>query len=189
MQITERLPQSVHIWRTCSKRSETRIPTYNWQLRPEIRWYVVLKVKNFWKTLYLTMTKWLLKHKITSKIQKHNWKICQIEKNTTALKKPSKTMNQKWNISCNKKSSKSSIIWKYKGNSTTEEKPQPTKHKTGFQKTYASVEQGTDNTHSNVSITHKSNNKNAGNEYQTILNKLKTLNTNKQLRKARKMII
>ena len=40
---------------------------------------------------------------------------------------------------------------KYKPNSTTEETPQSTKHKTGFQKTYASVVQGTNNTNTNVS--------------------------------------
>ena len=69
---------------------------------------------------------------------------------------------------------------KYKPNSTTEETPQSTKHKTGFQKTYASVVQGTNNTNTNVSITDKSNNINAENESQTLLNKLKTLNPNKQ---------
>ena len=58
---------------------------------------------------------------------------------------------------------------KYKPNSTTEETPQPTKHKTGFQKTYASVAQGTNNPNTNVSITHKSNNTNAENESQTLL--------------------
>ena len=40
--------------------------------------------------------------------------------------------------------------------------------------------QGTNNTNTNVSITHKSNNANAGNESQTLLNKLKTLNPNKR---------
>ena len=68
----------------------------------------------------------------------------------------------------------------YKPNSTTKEAPQPTKHKTRFQKTYASVVQGTNNTNTNASITHKSNNANAGNESQTLLNKLKTLNSNKR---------
>ena len=58
---------------------------------------------------------------------------------------------------------------KYKPNSTTEETQQPTKHKTGFQKTYASVAQGTNNPITNVSITHKSNNTNAENESQTLL--------------------
>ena len=101
----------MNIWRTCSKRSETRILTYNWQLRLRIRWHVVLKVKNFWKTLYITMTKSLLKQKTTSKIQKHIWKICQTGKNTRASKKPSKTMNKKRKISYNKESWKNSIIW------------------------------------------------------------------------------
>ena len=50
-------------------------------------------------------------------------------------------------------------------NTITEETPQRTKHKTGFQKTYASV--GT-------------NNANAEKESQTLLKKLKTLNPNKQ---------
>ena len=69
---------------------------------------------------------------------------------------------------------------KYKPNSTIEKTPQPTKHKTGFQKTYASVVQGTNNTNSNVSIIHKSNNTNAESESQTLLSKLKTLNPNKR---------
>ena len=69
---------------------------------------------------------------------------------------------------------------KYKPNSTTEETPQPTKHKTGFQKTYTSVVQGTNNTNTDASITHKSNNANAGNEPQTLLTKLKTLNPKKR---------
>ena len=50
---------------------------------------------------------------------------------------------------------------KYKPNSTTKDPPQPTKNKTRFQKSYASVVQGTNNTNTNVSITHKSNNTNA----------------------------
>ena len=69
---------------------------------------------------------------------------------------------------------------KYNLNSTTEEAPQPTKHKTGFEKTYASFVQGTNSTNTNASITHKSNNTNAENESQTLLNKLKTLNPNKR---------
>ena len=69
---------------------------------------------------------------------------------------------------------------KYKPNSTTEETPQPTKQKTGFQKTYASVVKGTNNTNTNVSITHKSNNVHAENESQSLLNKRKTLNPNKR---------
>ena len=69
---------------------------------------------------------------------------------------------------------------KYKPNSTTEETPQPAKHETGFQKTYPSLAQGTNNTNTNVSITDKSNNTNAENESQTLLNKLKTLNPNKR---------
>ena len=43
--------------------------------------------------------------------------------------------------------------------------------------------QGTNNTNINVSITHKSNNANAGNESQTLLNKVKT---NKRPRSHRK---
>ena len=54
---------------------------------------------------------------------------------------------------------------KYMPNTITEETPQRTKHKTGFQKTYASV--GT-------------NNANAEKESQTLLKKLKTLNPNKR---------
>ena len=69
---------------------------------------------------------------------------------------------------------------KYKPNTTTEETPQPAKHETGFQKTYPSLAQGTNNTNTNVSITDKSNNTNAENESQTLLNKLKTLNPNKR---------
>ena len=57
---------------------------------------------------------------------------------------------------------------KYKQNSTTKETPKPIKHKTGFQKTYSSVVQNTNNTNTNVSTT------------QTLLNKLKTLNLNKR---------
>ena len=56
----------------------------------------------------------------------------------------------------------------------------PTKHKTKFKKKYASVVQGTNNTNTSVSITHKSNNTSAENESQTLLNKLKTLNPNKR---------
>ena len=69
---------------------------------------------------------------------------------------------------------------KYKQNSTTKETPQPTKHKTGFQKTYASVVQSANNTNTNVSTTEKFSNTNAENESQTLLNKLKTLNPNKR---------
>ena len=65
---------------------------------------------------------------------------------------------------------------KYKQNSTTKETLQPTKHKTGFQKTYASVVQGTNNTNTNVSTTNKFSNTNAEKESETLLNKLKTLN-------------
>ena len=65
---------------------------------------------------------------------------------------------------------------KYKQNSTTKETLQPTKHKTGFQKTYASVVQGTNNTNTNVSTTKKFSNTNAEKESETLLNKLKTLN-------------
>ena len=72
---------------------------------------------------------------------------------------------------------------KYKPNLTTEETPKPTKHKTGFQIKYASAVQGTNNFNTNVNITHKSNDTNADNESQTLLNKLKTLNPNKD-RKA-----
>ena len=69
---------------------------------------------------------------------------------------------------------------KYKQNSATKETPQPTKHKTGFQKTYASVVQSTNNTNTNVSTTEKFSNANADNESQTLFNKLKTLNPNKR---------
>ena len=69
---------------------------------------------------------------------------------------------------------------KNKQNSTTKETPQPVKHKTGFQKTYASVVQSTNNTNTNVSTTEKFSNTNAENESQTLLNKLKTLNPNKR---------
>ena len=65
---------------------------------------------------------------------------------------------------------------KYKQNSTTKETPQPTKHKTGFQKTYASVVQSTNNTNTNVSTTEKFSNRNAENESETLFNKPKTLN-------------
>ena len=65
---------------------------------------------------------------------------------------------------------------KYKQNSTTKETLQPTKHKTGFQKTYASVVQGTNNTNTNVSTTNKFSNTNAEKESETLFNKLKTLN-------------
>ena len=70
---------------------------------------------------------------------------------------------------------------KNKPNSTTLETQQPTKHKTGFQETYASVAQGTNNTNTNVSITNKSNNTNAENESHTLYSKRKTLNPNKRL--------
>ena len=70
---------------------------------------------------------------------------------------------------------------KYKQNSTTKETPQPTKHKTGFQKTCANVVQGTNDTNTNVSTTEKLSNTNAENEPETLLNKLKTLNPNKRL--------
>ena len=69
---------------------------------------------------------------------------------------------------------------KYKQNSATKETPQPTKHKTGFQKTYASVVQSTNNTNTNVSTTEKFSNTNAENESQTFLNILKILNLNKR---------
>ena len=72
---------------------------------------------------------------------------------------------------------------KYKPNLTTEETPKPTKHKTGFQIKHASAVQGTNNFNTNVNITHISNDTNADNESQTLLNKLKTLNPNKD-RKA-----
>ena len=62
-------------------------------------------------------------------------------------------------------------------NSITEETLKPTEHKTGFQKIYASVVQGTNDTNNNVSIAHKSKNTKAKNEFQIIL---KTLNPNKQ---------
>ena len=70
---------------------------------------------------------------------------------------------------------------KYKQNSTTKETLLPIKHKTGFQKTYSSVVQSTNNTNTNVSTTEKFINAKADNESQTLLNKLKTLNTNKRL--------
>ena len=70
---------------------------------------------------------------------------------------------------------------KYKQNSTTKETPQPTKHKTRFQKAYASVAKGTNNTNTYVSTTEKFSNTNAENESQALLNKLKTLNSNKRL--------
>ena len=69
---------------------------------------------------------------------------------------------------------------KYKQNSTTKETPQPIKHKTGFQNTYASVVQSTNNTNTNVSTTEKVIHANSENESQTLLNKLKTLNPNKR---------
>ena len=53
-------------------------------------------------------------------------------------------------------------------------------------KTYASVEQGTSNSNINVSITNKLNNTNAGNESQTLLNKLQILNPNKRPQSRRK---
>ena len=59
---------------------------------------------------------------------------------------------------------------KCKPNSTTLETPQPTKQKTGFQKSYASVLRGTNNTNTNVSVTDKSNNTDAENKSQTLLN-------------------
>ena len=54
--------------------------------------------------------------------------------------------------------------FKYKQNSAVKETPQSIKHKTGFQKTYASVVQGTNNTNTNVSIAEKFINANAENE-------------------------
>ena len=69
---------------------------------------------------------------------------------------------------------------KYKQNSTTKETLQPIKHKTGFQKTYASVVQSTNKSNTNVSTTEKFINANTENESQTLLNKLKTLNPNKR---------
>ena len=76
---------------------------------------------------------------------------------------------------------------KYKQNSTTKETPQPTKHKSGFRKIYASVVQRNlsfyigvsvvfNNTNTNVSTTEKFSNRNAENESQTLFNKPKTLN-------------
>ena len=70
---------------------------------------------------------------------------------------------------------------KYKQNSATKETPQPTKHKTGFPKTCATVVQSTNNTNPNVSTIEKFGNTNAENESQTLLNKLKILNLNKRL--------
>ena len=58
---------------------------------------------------------------------------------------------------------------------------QSTKHKIGFPKAYASVVQGTNNINTNASTTSsKSNNINTENKSQTLFNKLKTLNPNKQ---------
>ena len=76
---------------------------------------------------------------------------------------------------------------KYKQNSATKETPQPTKHKTGFRKIYASVVQRNlsfyigvsvvfNNTNTSVSTTEKFSNRNAENESQTLFNKPKTLN-------------
>ena len=75
---------------------------------------------------------------------------------------------------------------KYKPNSTIQETPQPAKRKTGFQKTYARVVQDTNNNNNTVSISHKSNNTNAKNEFQAPLNKLKTLHPNKRPESPRK---
>ena len=75
---------------------------------------------------------------------------------------------------------------KYKQNSAKKETPQPTKHKTRFQKTYASVVQSTNNTNTNVSTTEKFSNTNAENKSQTLLNKLKILNLNKRPQSRRK---
>ena len=69
---------------------------------------------------------------------------------------------------------------KYKQNSTTKETPQPTKHKTGFQKTYGSIVQGTNDTNTNVSTTGKFSNRNAENKPETVPKKLKTLYPNKR---------
>ena len=77
---------------------------------------------------------------------------------------------------------------KYKQNSTTKETLQPIKHKTGFQKTYASVVQSTNKSNTNVSTTEKFINANTENESQTLLNKLKTLNPNKRLQSRGKSL-
>ena len=45
--------------------------------------------------------------------------------------------------------------FKFKQNLATKETPQPTKYRTRFQKTYASVVQSTNNTNTNVSTTEK----------------------------------
>ena len=88
-------------------------------------------------------------------------------------------MKQTPNVSYSKESSKSLIIW---NTNQIQEHIQfnSTKYKTGIQKTYASVVQGTNNTNTNVNITDKSNNTNAESEFQTLLNKLKTLHRNKR---------
>ena len=88
-------------------------------------------------------------------------------------------MKQTPNISHNRKFTKFNYL-KYKQNATTKETPQPTKHKTGFQKHNASVVQSTNNTNTNVSTTEKCSNTNAENASQILLNKLKTLNPNKR---------
>ena len=69
-------------------------------------------------------------------------------------------MKQTPNVSYGKESSKSLIIW---NTNQIQQHIQfnSTKHKTGIQKTYASVVQGTNNTNTNVNITDKSNNTNA----------------------------
>ena len=89
-------------------------------------------------------------------------------------------MKQTPNISYNKESSKNSIIWNTNKFQQQKEIPQPTKHKTGFPKTYPSVVQSINNTNTNVSTIEKFSNTNAENESQTLLNKLKILNLNEQ---------
>ena len=121
--------------------------------------------------------KTIVKTEHNTKDTETHWKnITEREEYQSIEKKPSKTMKQAPNVSCNKDSSKKFNDLKYKPNSTTDKTLKPTKHKIGFQKIYASVVQGTNNF--NVSITHKSNNTNAKNQSQTLLNKLKTLTPN-----------
>ena len=103
------------------------------------------------------------------------------------MKKASKAMKQTPNVSYNKEKFKKFSYLKYKPNSITET-PQPTKHKTGFQKTYASAVQGTNNTNINVSISHKSNNNDAENKSHILLSKLKILNLDKQLQSCGKSL-
>ena len=138
---------------TSTKQSETRIHNLettigNYNQKFFDTWYS--KLKTFSLTLMKDSAahcdKTIVKTEHNTKDTETHWKnITEREEYQSIEKKPSKTMKQTPNVSCNKDSSKKFNDLKYKPNSTTDETLKPTKHKIGFQKIYASVVQGTNN--------------------------------------------